>query len=237
LQSSKNNDGTARNDEFNEAKMRKKDIDGAYVTRPGVRYTSTRKRVDGQYQGYSSLVYFVDGTKKLIINENGTDICLSDGGYRWLNYLPDNENWCMTAMYNQYGEIIEWYFDITKGNIIDSNGIPCMDDLFLDIVLLPNGEIVTLDENELQEALVQGEINQQDYQFAYRIYDQLMHSKILVRAALRVATSCLKVLSATPRVSATSRQELLIFFCVSTSPISLPVFFASSLATAMSRGW
>lgn len=159
--------------------MRKKDINGNYVKRPEARYTSVIKKIGGQHPGHSSLIYFLEGTSKLIINENSIDLCLSDDGYKQLNYLPDNKNWCMTAMYNRHGEIIEWYFDVTKSNFIDNNGIPCMDDLFLDIVLFPNGDIIILDEDELQEALTKGEIGQEEYQFAYRICDKLINSEFL----------------------------------------------------------
>jgi predicted RNA-binding protein associated with RNAse of E/G family len=125
------------------------------------------------------LVSFGEGTEKLIINENGIDLCLSDVGYKWLNYLPDCKNWCLTAMYNQHNEIIEWYFDITKSNFTNNMGNPCMDDLYLDIVLLPNGEIITLDEDELQEALTKGEIEQEEFELAYRVHDQLINSEFL----------------------------------------------------------
>lgn len=159
--------------------MRKKDIDGSYVKRPGVKCTSVRKEIDGGvHQGHSSLICFLDGTERLIVDENGTNLCLSDGGYRWLNYLPNSENWCMTAMYDQHGQIIEWYFDITKSNFTE-NGVPCMDDLFLDIVVFPSGEIIILDEDELSEALIGGEITQDEFQFAYHVCDHLMNTGIL----------------------------------------------------------
>ncbi len=158
--------------------MRKKNIDGNYVRRPGVKYTSVRKQVDGGHHGHSSLIWFLEGTERLIVNENGTGLCLSDVGYRWLNYLPDNEHWCMTTMYDQHGRIVEWYFEITKSNSTE-DGVPCMDDLFLDIVVLPNGEIIKLDEDELNEALANGESTQGEFQLAYRTCDHLMNSGIL----------------------------------------------------------
>lgn len=43
------------------------------------------------------------------------------------------------------------------------------DDLFLDIVVFPNGTAVVIDEEELQSALNKKEISKQDYELAYNV--------------------------------------------------------------------
>lgn len=159
--------------------MRKKDIDGNYVKRSKANYQSVRKKVEGQYQGYSSLITFLDGNKKDIVKADGKEYCLAADGYKWLNYILDNENWCLTAMYNNQGEIVEWYFDITKSNFIDENGNPCIDDLYLDIVLFPSGETLILDEDELLDALNNGEITKLEYDFAYQILNKIIKSELV----------------------------------------------------------
>ena len=69
-------------------------------------------------------------------------------------------------MYNQNKEIIEWYFDISK-EIGSENGVSYEDDLYLDVVVNPDGEIILLDEGELKEALDRLEISKEDYDMAY----------------------------------------------------------------------
>lgn len=69
-------------------------------------------------------------------------------------------------MYNQNKEIIEWYFDISK-EIGSENGVSYEDDLYLDVVVNPDGEIILLDEDELKEALDRLEISKEDYDMAY----------------------------------------------------------------------
>ena len=92
-------------------------------------------------------------------------------------YLPLDEFWCITAFYNPQDELLEWYFDISKGNFIDETGIPCTDDIFLDLVVLPDGKTITIDADELQEALDKNEITVDDYNHAYRVRDQILNSK------------------------------------------------------------
>lgn len=69
-------------------------------------------------------------------------------------------------MYNENNEIIEWYFDIAR-KIGKDNGMPYEDDLYLDVVVTPTGDIILLDEDELKKALDRFEVNKSDYDMAY----------------------------------------------------------------------
>ncbi|MGM0852804.1 MAG: hypothetical protein ACQEWI_09375 [Bacillota bacterium] len=63
------------------------------------------------------------------------------------------------------GDIVQWNIDICLCNGIE-NGIPWMDDLFLDIVLLPTGEIIEKDADEPEDALSKGIIKKPLYELA-----------------------------------------------------------------------
>ena len=76
-------------------------------------------------------------------------------------------------MYNEKNEIIEWYFDISR-KIGKENGIPYEDDLYLDVLVVPNGEIKLLDEDELETARKRLEINENEYKMAYKEANNLM---------------------------------------------------------------
>lgn len=41
------------------------------------------------------------------------------------------------------GEVVQWYIDIYYQNSIENN-IPYIDELFLDIILLPSGELIEI---------------------------------------------------------------------------------------------
>ncbi|MCL6459025.1 MAG: DUF402 domain-containing protein, partial [Gorillibacterium sp.] len=55
-------------------------------------------------------------------------------------------------------------------------GMPYCDDLYLDVVLLPDGQLFLLDEDELEEALSKRIIRQSDFELAHREAAALMRS-------------------------------------------------------------
>ena len=55
----------------------------------------------------------------------------------------------------------------------NSNG-DYMNDLYLDIVVTPDGKIILLDEEELKEALEKFEITEQEYKKAYKEANNLI---------------------------------------------------------------
>ena len=64
------------------------------------------------------------------------------------------------------GDVVQWYIDICLRNGVENN-VPWMDDFFLDIVVLLNGEIIEKDADELEEALSKGIIDQPLYDLAW----------------------------------------------------------------------
>lgn len=75
-------------------------------------------------------------------------------------------------MYNERNEIIEWYFDIAK-KIGKENGIPYEDDLYLDILVRTDGDVILLDEEELIDALKRKEITKKDFDEANKLANDL----------------------------------------------------------------
>ena len=134
------------------------------------KYKSKIIRVEeNDTNGYASLVLIEEVHRPFMAGE----ICLYNAGYSEIGFLPDNENWMLWALYNDKGEIIEWYFDVTKINATDEKGNPYCDDLYLDAALTPDGKITILDEDELKEALDNGEINQSEFEMAYHVIKKL----------------------------------------------------------------
>ena len=134
-------------------------------------YTREMKRIEMRgMSGFASIVKIEEVHQPLIID--GTR--LYDDGYTVINFLPDDAHWCLQAFYNELGDTIEWYFDITLKNAVDEMGDPYYVDLYLDFVLLPDGKATILDEDELKGALAQGEITQADFDLAYETLDLLI---------------------------------------------------------------
>lgn len=113
---------------------------------------------------------FIEVEEKIMI-PNGK--CIMDNDYKWLEFYDYNSKVKLTAIYDENNKIIEWYFDIAR-EIEKENGIPFEDDLYLDVVVRPTGEIILLDEDELKEALNRMEITKEEYKNAYKEANQLI---------------------------------------------------------------
>jgi len=155
-----------------------------YIYEPYKDYYKTYKQKkiyidEKNIKGHVSFIKIFEVHKPLIVGELGKEICLIDNGYSEIKYLPDNKFWRLCAMYDNQDRIIEWYFDINKINSIDIEGRPYCDDLYLDIVLMPDGKITILDEDELKQAYDEGIITKYDYNFAYKIKEELINENIV----------------------------------------------------------
>ncbi|MDI2588320.1 DUF402 domain-containing protein [Psychrobacillus sp. NEAU-3TGS] len=117
------------------------------------------------FTGYISLLNLLQVTEPLWVQYGEKKICIVDNAYTWLQHFPLGRNYSVTTMFDAMGEIVQWYIDICHEVGLENN-IPWMDDLILDIVVLPSGEVFQLDEEELEEALESGSINQEMYDLA-----------------------------------------------------------------------
>ena len=104
-----------------------------------------------------------------------TNLCIAGDNYKWLEFYDYNKKYRLTAMYNEKNEIVEWYFDIAR-RIGKEKGMPYEDDLYLDVVVTPKEDIILLDEDELKKAFNRFEVNQFDYNMAYKEAKQLMNT-------------------------------------------------------------
>ena len=133
----------------------------------------TQKRIDEEYfKGYVCNLKFKDISNPLIIKNEVREFCIKDNDYEWFEVYPDNANYAITIMFDDKLNLIEWYFDIAKEVGIENN-IPYEDDLYLDMIIMPNGQKLVLDEEELIDALNKGEILQSDVDLAYQTLKQL----------------------------------------------------------------
>lgn len=53
------------------------------------------------------------------------------------------------------------------------NGIPYIDDLYLDYIIKADGKEVILDQNELEEALNSNDITKEDFDMAYKTMEYI----------------------------------------------------------------
>lgn len=124
------------------------------------------------FKGYACFLKLQNVEKPLVVFNGKEEVCIKNNDYEWIEVYPTNGKFAITIMYDNKGNLIEWYFDISK-NIGIENGIPYEDDLYLDMVITPSGERIVLDENELLEAKENGVITQDDVNNAYKTLSEL----------------------------------------------------------------
>ncbi len=126
---------------------------------------------DDYFSGDIYFYKFIDVKDKILI-ANGK--CIMDNNYKWLEFYDYSSKVKLTAIYDENSEIIEWYFDIAR-KIGKDNGIPYEDDLYLDVVVTPSGDVILLDEDELKEAFNKREMTREGFENAYKEAEQLMN--------------------------------------------------------------
>lgn len=132
------------------------------------------KNVDEDFfKGYIGLIEIEEVSEKQVWKFEEEDITVCDKGLKWLTILPKNDFYCITAMMNANNEILLWYIDMIAGQGIDTEGIPYFDDLYLDLVVYPDGTIKVDDMDELEEALLLKDITQEQYELAIRTSNRL----------------------------------------------------------------
>ena len=128
--------------------------------------------VSEYFTGYVCYIKLKNIEKPLIVNNGVETICIKDNNYEWLELYPDNGKYALTIMLDDKRKLIEWYFDIAQKIGIE-DGIPYEDDLYLDMIISPEGKELIIDKDELQEAVNNGNITQIDVDEAYKTLEYL----------------------------------------------------------------
>lgn len=110
------------------------------------------------FHGSVTLLRIERVTAPLVVPLKGTEYRLVDAGFRWLQHFPDGAHHTLTTLLDERGEVVQWYFDVVSAMGTDERGVPWWDDLYLDVVVLPDRTVHLLDEGELDAARTEGEI-------------------------------------------------------------------------------
>lgn len=151
------------------------------------RYASIEKQ-GHSFSGHVTLFAIDEVREPLFMSCRNKSVCVADAGYSWLQHFPKNSHYTLTSMYNPSGQIVQHYIDIVKDHGVTSEGIPWFDDLYLDVVHLPTGELEIIDGDELDEALKQDVITKADHDLAWREANQL--KALIETGAFELFTLC-----------------------------------------------
>lgn len=101
---------------------------------------------------------------------------IADDGWCWLSWMRADFPWAMTAMLDENGQWVQAYFDIVSEIGCDEDGRAWFEDVWLDVVALPDGRVFLLDEDELDEAIANGEITPQDARIVRKNAQELVEN-------------------------------------------------------------
>lgn len=96
-------------------------------------------------------------------------------------------------MYNNEKEIVQWYIDITNMNGIDSDERIFYDDLYLDVVITKNRNVILINEDKINSALNNFVITSEQYKNAYREARDIM-DKITKEGMEKIEVKSKKIL-------------------------------------------
>lgn len=148
------------------------------------------------FEGYVGVINIEKVTEPQIWKFNGENITVCDNGIKWLTILPQNDFYCITAMLNEKDEILLWYIDMIADKGIDKDGVPYFDDLYLDLVVYPDGTIIEDDMDELEEALLAKDITKEQYSLAIntsiKLKEELLNN---IKKLITYTNKCLKIVN------------------------------------------
>ncbi len=152
-------------------KTRKKFADSVREFDSVVEVKQSLKSVDDiDFRGDIYLNHFIKISEPFILDKG---LCIQDTEYKWLEFYDYSSKERLTAIYDEKNKIVEWYFDIAR-EIGKENGIPYEYDMYLDVVLTPEGDLILLDEDELKDALDNDYITKEDFDQAYLTANNLI---------------------------------------------------------------
>jgi uncharacterized protein len=130
------------------------------------RYTGANVRGDA-FSGHVALVAVValDDAPAWLTFPDGRVRYADDGSFI-VQHFPAGARHVVTTLFDRDGEIVAWYIDIVRAHGLGDDGIPWYDDLYLDLVVLPDGSRYLLDADELDAALAAGAIERDDWSLA-----------------------------------------------------------------------
>ena len=126
------------------------------------------------FKGYVGLLSIDEVSQKQVWDYKDEKITVCDSGYKWLTIMPEDDYYCITVMMDGEYNVKVSYIDMIDSQGIDEDGVPFFYDCYLDLVVYPDGYVKVDDRDELDEALENADINNEQYNRALDTADKLV---------------------------------------------------------------
>ncbi|MEZ4664399.1 MAG: DUF402 domain-containing protein [Caldilineaceae bacterium] len=154
--------------------MKRKTADRADWQRVTQRRFVMAPLADALFTGHITLLCIDAVREPLWVESNGERICIADAGYAWLHQIPHHAQHVVTTMFDASGRIVQWYIDICAQTGVNAQGVPWFDDLYLDVIVSPDGKVGVYDADELDEALAANVITPAQHDLAWQEAQSVM---------------------------------------------------------------
>lgn len=112
-----------------------------------------------EFQGVATLLCIDAVREPLWVDWQGHRSCICDSGYTWLQHFPTNTHYAVTTQFNEQGQVVQWYIDSCNHHWVDERGIPWWEDLYLALLVFPDGGCHIADADERDDPLHRGVID------------------------------------------------------------------------------
>lgn len=114
----------------------------------------------GELKGKISFLKILKVSSPIYIGEER--LAVADVNHTWIQIAFDNQFFWFTVMFDANDRLFGIYVDMTDGNVVDVDN-PYFADMYLDYVI-KDEMVLELDRNELDEALINGAISEEQYE-------------------------------------------------------------------------
>lgn len=118
------------------------------------------------FNGHVTLLQLIEVASPLDVRYGDETIRIADAGYVWVQQFPSDAHHAVTSMFDAAGQLVQTYIDICLRTGVE-DGRVYWEDLFLDLITLPSGQVLLIDTDELEAARDQGEVSQAEYALAW----------------------------------------------------------------------
>ncbi len=118
------------------------------------------------FKGHVTLLQLIEVASPLDVRYGDETIRIADAGYVWVQQFPSDTHHAVTSMFDATGQLVQTYIDICL-RTGSEDGRVYWEDLFLDLIVLPSGEVLLVDADELETAQEQGIISEAEYTLAW----------------------------------------------------------------------
>lgn len=97
-------------------------------------------------------------------------------GMTWLQLIPDGAHHVLTAKINSRGRVNVWYADVIDRIEYDEDGVAAFVDMYLDVIFSPKGDLKVDDRDELDAALLSGDVTAKQHALALAESERILQT-------------------------------------------------------------